>query len=93
MRLLNTHQVPTCCPLLQANLGRYIKKKKLDPLDSYVPLVIEAQQQLQQLPPLFGECLHWCHEQAAAAAAMAATFLLCTLCKAAWMPAPCRPHT
>jgi hypothetical protein len=64
-------------------MSRYIKKKKLDPLDSYVPLVIEAQSQLQQLPALFGELLHYClvsllGEQLQPHSTTAATYELCT---------------
>ena len=29
-------------------MGRYVKKKKLDPLDTYVPAVIAAKNQLQR---------------------------------------------
>jgi hypothetical protein len=42
-------------PYLQAGINKYIKKKQLDPLETYVPLVLEARQQLDLLPDSFGE--------------------------------------
>lgn len=33
---------------------RYIKKKKLDPLETYVPLVLEAREQLASLQTIMG---------------------------------------
>jgi hypothetical protein len=36
-------------------LDRYVKKKKLDPLDTYVPLVLEARDVLAELDGVMGE--------------------------------------
>jgi hypothetical protein len=36
-------------------LDRYVKKKKLDPLDTYVPLVLEAREVLGELDAVMGE--------------------------------------
>lgn len=36
-------------------LDRYVKKKKLDPLDTYVPLVLEAREVLGELDAVVGE--------------------------------------
>jgi hypothetical protein len=36
-------------------MERYVKKKSLDPLDTYVPLVLEAQERLAGLGPTIGE--------------------------------------
>lgn len=36
-------------------LDRYVKKKKLDPLDTYVPLVLEARDVLAELDGIMGE--------------------------------------
>ena len=44
-------------PLLQGGgrgLNRYIKKKSLDPLDTYVPPVLQARQQLQKSGEIMG---------------------------------------
>jgi hypothetical protein len=35
-------------------LNRYIKKKSLDPLDTYVPPVLQARQQLQKSGEIMG---------------------------------------
>lgn len=37
-------------------LNRYIKKKSLDPLDTYVPPVLQARQQLQKSGEIMGAC-------------------------------------
>jgi hypothetical protein len=39
-------------------LNRYIKKKSLDPLDTYVPPVLQARQQLQKSGDIMGACSH-----------------------------------
>jgi len=41
-------------PPKASGIGRYIKKKKLDPLETYVPLVLEAQEQLLRLKGTVG---------------------------------------
>jgi hypothetical protein len=46
-------------PAQESGLGRYIKKKKLDPLDTYVPLVLQAQEQLLSLKGTVGEAPRW----------------------------------
>jgi hypothetical protein len=42
-------------PAQASGIGRYIKKKQLDPLETYVPLVLEAQEQLLALRGTVGE--------------------------------------
>jgi hypothetical protein len=37
-------------------IERYVKKKKLDPLDTYVPLVLEARERLASLDTVMGGC-------------------------------------
>lgn len=46
---------PPPAPLQASGLGRYIKKKTLDPLETYVPLVLQAQEQLLALKGTLGE--------------------------------------
>jgi hypothetical protein len=36
-------------------IDRYVKRKKLDPLETYVPLVLEARERLATLDTVFGE--------------------------------------
>ena len=45
------------CPV--QGLDRYVKKKKLDPLVTYVPLVLEAREVLDELEQVMGET-HMC---------------------------------
>lgn len=42
---------------MQRGLQAYIKKKKLDPLDSYMPLALEARAQLERVRGIMGEYL------------------------------------
>ena len=39
-------------------LAKYIKKKQLDPLVTYVPLLLEARDQLIRTGRVMGECTH-----------------------------------
>lgn len=41
--------------MVAQGLDRYVKKKKLDPLDTYVPLVLEARDVLAELDDVMGE--------------------------------------
>lgn len=45
-------------------LDRYVKKKKLDPLDTYVPLVLEARDVLAELDTVMGEPCNTIHASA-----------------------------
>lgn len=45
-----------CFPFLYQGLDRYVKKKQLDPLDTYVPLVLEARGVLAGLDGVMGTC-------------------------------------
>jgi hypothetical protein len=45
-----------CFPFLYQGLDRYVKKKQLDPLDTYVPLVLEARGVLAGLDGVMGMC-------------------------------------
>eukprot|EP00879_Flechtneria_rotunda_P023657 GHRR01025032.1.p1 GENE.GHRR01025032.1~~GHRR01025032.1.p1 ORF type:complete len:219 (+),score=98.76 GHRR01025032.1:374-1030(+) len=59
-QMLNTGILLTTVTALQpqaayAGLERYVKKKKLDPLDTYVPLVLEAKDRLAELQSVMAE--------------------------------------
>ena len=40
---------------MRQGLGRYIKKKKLEPLETYVPAVVAARNQLQRAGSIMSE--------------------------------------
>lgn len=52
------------CSLPPQGLDRYVKKKQLDPLDTYVPLVLEARDVLAGLDGIMGEGRRGCEAPA-----------------------------